>query len=281
MNALDHQLLATASDRGVCNAKVILGNYALHIHIEPHAEACVFTFDNAGSVGPFEGRDGWGFRIFQSRNLSVVSVMALHATWYREDEFLNVLELLQGSELLQRFARRISYGGSMGGFAAGAFAKALGIRQAILLNPITTHCPKLAPWETRYPLQKQDTWSEGIRCAVEGVKECEEVFVVVDNLFKLDFLHADRFRQGGISTTLLRFPGVGHGIPIHLMQIDLLKDLVVSIVENRFDRLNYARALRRRRHYARYWEWMLSEENSHLNAVRRTRLIKLKQEIFP
>lgn len=278
MNDLDQKFIELVPDlQG--EAKIVLGSYALHLYINPAAEFCVFTFDNAGSIGPFEARDGWGFRIFQNKAYSVVSVMSLRASWYREDEFSYILDLLRGSCLLKSFTKRISYGGSMGGFAAAAFAKLLGVQKTILLNPITTHCSEIAPWETRYPLLDDD-WSEGVRCAVEGIRECEEIFVVVDNLFHLDFQHANRFRKQGIPTTLIRVPGVGHGIPIHLSQMNLLKDLVISIVENRFDRMDFSKKIRCRRQYERYWQWMLSEENRHLNEVRRTKLTRLNQAIL-
>ena len=99
----------------------------------------MFTFDNMGSAGPFAQRNGWGHEFFAKQRINVVSFMEGRQTrWYRHESFVDIVEKAYRLSNADAFPARIAYGGSMGGYAAAAFAPLLNIDRALFISPISS-----------------------------------------------------------------------------------------------------------------------------------------------
>ncbi|MDQ2093927.1 hypothetical protein [Rhodalgimonas zhirmunskyi] len=236
----------------------------------------VFTFDNMSTAAPLETRPGWGHDFFKNRNINVVSLLESNPrAWYRRADFLTLIDTLRKKIDLENFEKRISYGGSMGGYAAAAFSPLLKCDTAILLNPISTLSVDICPWEVRYEPCKSENWSHSYHDAAAELPQVPEVYIVVDSLFPLDRKHVDRFRVGSPSAAVYRMPGFGHGVEKYMNELGVMKPFVMAAVAgHRPDRNWFANAIRGRRRTLRYYERMLRDNRLALTEHRKTVLIK-------
>lgn len=256
--------------------KVILGKeYSANISILNDGPL-VFTFDNMASARGLD-RPGWGNQFLRKKNVNVISFLeSSPEAWYRRESFLDVL--MSPIDLIgaRQFEKKVSYGGSMGGYAAAAFADTLRCDEAILLNPISTLSREIAPWEKRYPMAKKMDWSKNFHDAAEGVGSLDRLFICVDGLFHPDLQHAKRISHKVRNTTIYRFPGVGHGLPNHMRKMGFLGKFIGGIVSGSpMTTTEFSRVVRGRREYVAYYKWMLSKENVRLTEPRIDVILKM------
>ncbi|WP_321447991.1 hypothetical protein [uncultured Cohaesibacter sp.] len=243
--------------------------YAADIFIK-NTGPIVFAFDNMASAGPIENRKGWGYDFIRSQSINVVSFLETRSTaWYRPSSFLEFLDELEQVIDFSKFSSRISYGGSMGGYAAGAFASRLNCDAAILLNPVSSLSKELAPWETRFEIAKKVNWSSSYHDAAEGIVGVPHVYLVADSLHSLDLKHIKRFERACPSCEFYRFPGVGHGIAVHMHALGVLKPFVLDIFNSRTpDKAEFFQAIRQRRDYVRYYKQVFIEKEDRITPAR-------------
>ncbi|SFO90544.1 hypothetical protein SAMN04488056_11576 [Cohaesibacter marisflavi] len=251
------------------------GLYAADIFIQNDGPI-VFAFDNMNSAGPIENRVGWGFDFIRSKDINVISFLETRSTaWYRRTSFFHFLDEIDRAFNFNQFSSRISYGGSMGGYAAGAFASRLNCDSAILLNPISTLNKQLAPWEPRYPKAKKENWESSFHDASEGIIGVSKVFLVADPLLAPDRKHIHRFFQASPRCEFYRIPGVGHGMPRHMHSLGVLKPFVLDILKGNIpDKVAFSAAVRNRRDYLGYYQGIFSNESLHRTPMRTKTLSK-------
>lgn len=235
----------------------------------------VITFSNAAeTTRPQDIRDvnysPWGFEFLKKKGVNVISFSSVGAAnWYRSRKFIAFIERL--SPILQNFSIKLGYGGSMGGYAAGAFANLLQLDRVLLINPFSSLNKDLAPWEKRFErsaniLNWHSHYHDGADLSCAGM-------IVYDPIFEMDAKHAKRY--SGLKH--VRFPGVGHSLPKHLHLLGLLDMLVDSLIKDNFDESRFYKKLRARRFYPRYYQWLLSKENRHLTKAR-AKIIKIHRD---
>ncbi|SHH75973.1 hypothetical protein [Ferrimonas marina] len=214
----------------------------------------VVTFSHMGhKAQKADGLDSykpWAFDFVKSCGFNSISFSCLGATnWYRSAKLEDELKLL--SPLLDRFEVKLGYGGSMGGFGIGAFAKVLKLDRVLLINPISTLNADIAPWETRFSKWRNELdWSHG---SFDGTDFESTGYVVYDPLYDLDRKHAFRYKN----LTHLKVPGVGHSMPLHLKEMGALKKLFIDFANNQLDLHWFYKKVRNRKLYPRYYKWML------------------------
>lgn len=249
--------------------RVNVGEYAADISVV-NTGPIVFCFDNMGSAGPIQDRAGWSYEFLKGRHVNVVSFLETSSkAWYRRKSFLSLIG--QVSDLIEdfTFSKRFGYGGSMGGYAASAYAGLLNCDEVVLYNPISTLNRVKAPWEKRYREARRMDWKGHYHDGVEGIANVEKVHIVVDPLFHPDRLHVERFLSVHPAVHVLKVPGVGHYMPRHLKNLGILSTYALAKFRGDADIDKSLRtAIRKRREYARYYKWLLSRENTHLTPKR-------------
>ena len=254
----------------VFNGQVNNTHYGADVLISDTSRPVVFTFDTAGTCGPFRNRIGWGYDYVCRKGLNVVSFKEGDPEgWFRGPDFLDLVDELKDRLDFGRFPARITYGGSMGGYAASSLARRLSIDRALLCNPFSTLAPDLVPWETRYPERRRFDWTAN---GADGAAECSDVaelIVVADPLFEPDNRHALRYLAANPRAQYLRIPGVGHRMPVHMKALGVLDacfDHIAGLAP--LDLAEFRRKVRSRRSYVEYYKWLLSEENRRLTPQR-------------
>lgn len=254
-----------------------VGNVFAKYHFNDFTKPLVITFapDEKGLLrkdGIAQGVSPWGFSYIKKLGYNVISFAELPETrsYYRDRGFREGVAIL--SEALPKFSERIGYGGSMGGYGVTAYSNVLNISRVLVFNPISTRIRSIATWDFEEK-RSLDTFSfdwEGNYS--DGADSLSSGFVVYDPLYKLDKLHAIRFK-GLVS---LKFPGVGHGVSEFLRQLGVLDWLVKSFLDNSLNVGMFNKKIRKRRRLKRYYAWMLSKENIYLTKRRKLVLEKYR-----
>src|SRR5690606_23311109 len=127
----------------------------------------------------------------------------------------------------------ITYGGSMGGFGALAYADLVGARTVLSINPQTTLDLRKVPFETRFRIAQRQAWTGPYSDANEKYIKADLVLIYADMMHKLDALHVKRLRGDNIK--IINSPFLGHQLPYHFQFIGILKNIVDDIISGNYD----------------------------------------------
>jgi tetratricopeptide (TPR) repeat protein len=146
---------------------------------------------------------------------------------------------------------RMTYGASMGGFAAALYSQRLGAEAVLMLAPQFSNDPAKPPHETRWMREAQAIRFEDDDL-LPAISRKARKFVVYDSTGE-DARHAALFAQVE-RTELLATPRAGHAMGHFLLQARLLQELVLRGFHGELDWPWYRAAVRRQRALSgNYW----------------------------
>ncbi|MGV6812337.1 MAG: hypothetical protein ACWA47_08830 [Brevirhabdus sp.] len=87
-------------------------------------------------------------QFFRSHNYATLHVDTARNDWFLSPDLAQLRKALQAAT--QRYRFRTAMGFSMGGFGALLFARALKLRQALLVSPQISVIPDRVPWDRRF-----------------------------------------------------------------------------------------------------------------------------------
>lgn len=248
----------------------------------PGGGTLVVSFDNASRPvsEPYEGRHTWGQPFYTGLGHSLMGVIARRNDWYRDRDLIAGLEELRDQGFFASFDRVVLTGGSMGGFAALAFAPLAPGCIVIAFSPQTTLRRDLVPWEPRYPEGKRQDWTLPYSEAADGVAAAGLAYVLYDNLLGPDRRQAMRLRASP-QVRHLRLPAGGHAGTPALNQMKLLRDVTCAMIAGTLDEPQFRRLARRRRGIVLYRQNLiaLALERGHPRLARR--VLDLSGSILP
>ncbi|MFM2198399.1 MAG: hypothetical protein RLZZ505_1831 [Verrucomicrobiota bacterium] len=252
------------------SGRIVFEKFGIHYSFIDQSRPVVITFDNMTAAAPnLHEREGWGLSFLNKNRFNCLSFLTSQRNWYRGEEFQSILNAFLRSKIdLSVFPERIGYGSSMGAYAAAAYGDVLSCEKLLLFHPISTLNQSLVPWETRKFTKIQYDWEGPYHDSADGCKNAENIVLFVDNIYDLDFKHAKRYLANG-NVRLLRTPGLGHGLPTHFAKMGVLKEIVLSCLEDTLESARYGQLMRFRRNLPRYYHWLLSEQNQHLTPKRK------------
>ncbi|HSI57516.1 MAG TPA: hypothetical protein VLA16_08165, partial [Ideonella sp.] len=156
----------------------------------------------------------------KKRGLSVLGFNHRVNNWYRADDLHRLLRALRQQGFFRRYRRVMFYGGSMGGFAALAFAELAPGCTVLAHNPQTTLRPAETPWETRFEVAREQDWDGEFSDGAIGARSAARVYVSYDPFDLNDKRHVARLDS--VNLVPLRVPMVGHQMPVWLLQMKLM-----------------------------------------------------------
>ena len=139
--------------------------------------------------------------------------------------------------------RVVTYGSSMGGYAALRFADAVGATDALALSPQYSIDPKVAPQELRWT---QDAKRIRWRPELGGPMSCSARPVVVFDPTGPDRWHGERIEQD-LGCRAIRLPYTAHPVTTYLADVSLLGPLLREVLDGDFDARGFQREARQRR----------------------------------
>jgi tetratricopeptide (TPR) repeat protein len=205
------------------------------------------------SFGPWRSKpalelEGFGEAFLAEHGIDAVFVTCASNRWYQYPEMPAALAAIEA--VAAPYARRITYGSSMGAFAALAFSRALRAQRVIAISPQYAVGAAQVPFETRWSREAAAiTWRHRL---AEGLSETAEIVVLYDPLH-LDRQHVDLLRRHR-PITAFALPFAGHPAGEMLREVRLISRVALGLIhapQRLPDLRRQARQLRGRS--ALYW----------------------------
>jgi hypothetical protein len=179
--------------------------------------------------------------------IACLGIMAKAGNWYPRSSMLAASHA--SLHLLEGFERRVTYGGSMGGYGAIKYSRLLGATEVIAL------CPQwsIDPDECR---GRDARWQFFFRPSLAGMGIRNEdvagnVFVFADLFDRGDRFHAEMICSNYPAVSLVKVPMVGHHVTSVLAGSQSLLVLIDSCLSRRKSDLIAVTRQCRRTHYLR------------------------------
>jgi len=189
----------------------------------------VITFDHH-SIGEGFDRFGFGEEFLLANGISAVHVLGRGNDWYQYDDIFDAMATVRTATAGAR--RRITYGSSMGGYAAIRLADAVAATGVLALSPQWSINPKRSRWENRWP---QDSHRIRWIDAIDGNLRCRARPVLVYNPhIALDLQHVARISAETLSI-LVPVPYSRHPVSTFLGEVSLLRPLLEAVLHDRCD----------------------------------------------
>ncbi|WP_174274363.1 alpha/beta hydrolase [Sphingomonas bacterium] len=198
------------------------------------------TFDNYVNATGLD-RPAFGEAFLLGEGCSAIHLLGRGNDWYQYDDL--PLALAAVREHLRSATRIITYGSSMGGYAALRCGAAVGAHVALALSPQYSNDPEVVPWERRW-------FDDGHR--IRWLPALEDVLRFgTPGILLFDPLGQDRRHAALIASqtacTLVPLRHAGHPVATFLNEINLLRPLVAALREDHFDAAGFLGLARSRR----------------------------------
>ena len=184
-------------------------------------DSCVVTFDSFTDVRTLD-RPGFGQGFFHSREIDAIHVIARENDWYQYAEMADAMAVVHAAT--RAYRRVVTYGSSMGAYAAIRLAGLAGAHCVVALSPQFSIDPSVVPFEYRWeePSQRfRAVWEPTL-----PYPTLEQAYVAYDP-DNLDAKHLALFDQR-FRFTHVRLPGAGHPVTGYLVELGLLEPMVLQ-----------------------------------------------------
>ena len=218
------------------------------------SDRLVVSFESGGGsvVRPGKNRKAWGQELVASAGWDGLHILPKIMNWYQSPELWSFFKMMNRSGFFHGYKEVMSYGSSMGGFGALAFAKLSESTRVIAISPRSTLNKNTLRWNSNFSRQLQYN-QKGLRAdALSGLTPEIDVMIFVDPLYQRDMRHARRIANHHNKTNLVRVPLLGHEIPKFLSDEQILGQVSRSAIAGEFDKAWFYQAIRWRRESAFY-----------------------------
>lgn len=205
----------------------------------------VVTFESFHDDEGFD-RTGFGEEFFLAHGIGAIHVLTRTNRWYQYREMPAALRAIRAA--LGTAQRVLTYGSSMGGYAAIRFAGALGADAVLALSPQYSIDRRRVPFERRW-LEEQRRIG---RTRERAIESNARVVIAYDPRFAQDRRHIDLIAAEA-PVVRLPLPFGGHPVGGFLVELGLLQPLVLDLLEGGGDVSAVARAARRGRALSPIW----------------------------
>ncbi|EGF93122.1 expE8 [Asticcacaulis biprosthecium C19] len=166
------------------------------------SDFALVTFGSLNSLA--DGVNFFGKIVGQKANMTVIGFMAKRPNWYPDAQMASAIRSIEPD--LSKFAHRVTYGSSMGGYGALKYSRMLNADAALALCPQWSIDPSLVgEFDQRYV----DHFTPGrTGTPIEGQDLCAEAFVFADPRYGPDHQHAVRMK----GATYITMPFVQHHV---------------------------------------------------------------------
>jgi len=193
---------------------------------------------------------GFAEEFFDRFQVAAVFVNCATNEWYQYQDLPEALATLRA--FVSAWARIVTYGSSMGGYAALRFASAVGAKRTIAVGPQYSPRSLVVAGDNRYDAlvaQTQFLHEDSYRASA-----ALDNYVVYDPLLKMDERHMMEYRKEA-NVVPIRIPCGGHTPTILLAQCGLLSDFILDLIAGTFCALRFRHVFRRARTSSpEYWK---------------------------
>jgi hypothetical protein len=192
---------------------------------------------------------GFGEEFFRAHRIDSVFVNCATNEWWQYPDLPEALSTLHA--LAAQWRRAVTYGSSMGGYAALRFAEAIGATTSIAVGPQYSPRSSIVPGENRYDAVVAATaflYEDAYRVCGAATN-----FVFYDPLHRTDSQHVRLYAQEA-ELVHVRLPCCGHTPTVVLAQCGLLGGVILELLSGTFRPAELRRSFRKaRRASSEYW----------------------------
>ena len=212
---------------------------------------CFVVFDPMVDDHSLE-RTAFAERFLATYGYDAIHILSARNDWYQDPSLPAVLDTVK--ELTRGYERVVTYGSSMGGYAALRFADAVGAQAAIAISPQYSMLPSVTPFEVRWGEERDAiTWLHerpGDRLPPVG-----EAVVFYDDRW-LDGRHAEIIRRDLPHLLAVALPHAGHPAGTLLADAGVMARAILDAAHGRLDTMALKASLRR--HQRRSGQYLLT-----------------------
>lgn len=158
-----------------------------------------------------EAEPYWGYSVAAKNGCSVLAFRSSSENWYPAKDMLAVLPKL--NEILKKFSKIITYGHSMGGYAALKYARLLNATSSIAFSPQASIAPHdVGQFDKRFVKHYKEELHGSMLISPKDM--AESAYVVYDPNFKADALNVQLFRNPSVKE--VRLYNISHSTIITL-----------------------------------------------------------------
>ncbi|UVO50767.1 alpha/beta hydrolase [Sphingomonas sp. SUN019] len=205
-------------------------------------------------------RPGFGEEFLEREGIDAIHVVNRLNRWYQHRDIPDMLAAI--AAVTRDYDRVITYGSSMGGYAALRFARSLGADTAIALSPQHSVDPRVVPWETRWQPDIAQIEFDEIPFA-----PAPRQYVFYDPHDIPDDRHVALIAAAG-PVARIPLPHAGHPVGALLTETGALQWALRAIAAGTFDPAEVRSKVRAGRRQSQHLYYTLA----HRAAVRRPRL---------
>ncbi|WP_091740279.1 tetratricopeptide repeat protein [Phenylobacterium immobile] len=209
-----------------------LGGYSSRI--------CAVTFSPFDEETGLE-RAGFGEHFFQQLGVDAVHIVPVGNHWYQYPDLPDLCAKVR--EAVAGYERVITYGSSMGAYAAIRFGGWVGAHAALALSPQFSIAARPAAlglhWRDYVPNDRRwRRYGQSLRFPYEARRDFARHAVIVYDPLTEDRQHAELYAATG-DVTLVPAPHSGHPCGVLLTQSGLLTPLISDVLNNTFDAAHF------------------------------------------
>ena len=233
---------------------------------------CVVTFDSYSDEKTLD-RLGFGESLFSQYSIDAIHFISRHNNWYQDRELLGVWRIVR--ELTHPYDRVLTYGSSMGGYAAIRFARNVGAQFAISISPQFSINPAIVPFDKRWINDAADIDFHNERTSGTDFSPLSYVFY---DPYNLDARHVELYRPY-TQLVEIKLPNSGHPSSGFLAEVGVLQEAVLELCSGEIDPQKVLRKARLARGSSAQFYFALAERS---NSVRRkVRLAERASKLSP
>ncbi len=214
----------------------------------------IITFEGGGSreTRPNADRLAWAEALIADAGWDGLFILPKRLSWYQTSDVWQFFRTMSDIGFFEDYDRVVTYGSSMGGFAALAFADLAAADKAIAYHPRSVLDPEILRWPSKLSLTLKYNRKGPRADVLTSLPAKTEVTLFVDPFGRRDKSHTDRVVNAHEKTEVFRVPFIGHSIPAFLKGSGILKKVFLDAVEDQFDPKWFYEHIRQRRENAGY-----------------------------
>lgn len=200
----------------------------------------VITFDRLRNETGFD-RAGFAEDFLKAQGISAIHVLGCGNDWYQYPDMAKAVAAIGAAT--QGAVRRITYGSSMGGYAAIRLADAVGAAAALALSPQYSNDPARVPWEDRWQAHgRRIAWLPWLEGPIGGAATA----IIAYDPHDADGHHAALIAAETVCVPI-PIAHCGHPAGMFLAEVHLLRPLLEAVLADTFDPSTLIRDIRARR----------------------------------
>lgn len=216
------------------------------------------TFSERADAQQQLDRPGFGQDFLRKAEIDGIFVTCRGNDWYQYPETPKALAVI--AERAKRYPEVVTYGSSMGAYAAIRFASTIGANRVVAISPQYSIDPACAPFEKRWRRDAERIPFIGDDMAAFAPKSAL-VYILVDPLHP-DFAHARLLSEALPKAVILRAPFAKHPVGHFLRESGIINIVISGLVLGKLSVAEWCNLRRSRRMLSPIYKSTLEERLS-------------------